>query len=77
MPSLEEIKKKIEQGLPGAKVHIQDPRKDGVHIKAVVSWQGFKGKTLVEQHKMVYATVKEDLKGDLHALGIETKQDEQ
>jgi stress-induced morphogen len=73
MPSLEEVKKKIEEGLPGSKVEILDPRKDGVHIKAIVIFKGFEGKSLVEQHRMVYNTVKEELKGELHALGLETR----
>ena len=75
MISLDQIKGKIEKGLPGAKVEIRDPRKDGVHIKAIVIYKGFKDKSLVEQHKMVYETVKEELKEQLHALGIETHEE--
>lgn len=74
MLSIEEIKQKIEKGLPGAKVEMLDPRRDGVHLKAIVTWTGFKGKSLVEQHKMVYATLKEELKEELHALSLETKE---
>ena len=75
MLSIEQIKEKIEKGLPGAKVEIKDPRRDGVHIKAIVTYKGFKDKSLVEQHQMVYATVKEELKEQLHALGIETHEE--
>ncbi|MBI5798068.1 BolA/IbaG family iron-sulfur metabolism protein [Candidatus Woesearchaeota archaeon] len=74
MLSIEEIKQKIEAGLPGAKVEMLDPRRDGVHLKAMVSWHGFKGKSLIEQHKMVYAALKEELKEELHALSLETKE---
>ena len=73
MLTLDEIKVKIEKGLPGSKVEILDPRKDGVHLKAIVTFNGFEGKSLVEQHRMVYDTLKEELKEELHALGIETK----
>lgn len=69
----EEIKQKIEQGLSGAAVEILDPRKDGVHLKAIVTWKGFAEKSLLEQHRLVYATLKEELKEQLHALGLETK----
>ena len=75
MLSLDQIKGEIEKGLPGAKVEIKDPRRDGVHIKAIVTYKGFKDKSLVEQHQMVYATVKEELKEQLHALGIETHEE--
>ena len=73
MLTLEEIKQKIEKGLPGCHVQILDPRKDGVHLKAIVIFKGFEGKSLVEQHRMVYDTLKEELKEELHALGLETK----
>lgn len=73
MFTLDEIKAKIEEGLPGSSVIIEDPRRDGVHIKAIVTWTGFEGKPLVEQHRMVYDTLKEELKEELHALGIQTK----
>ena len=73
MLTLDEIKAKIEAGLPGSAVVIEDPRRDGVHIKAIVSWKGFEGKTLIEQHRIVYDTLREELKEKLHALGIQTK----
>jgi stress-induced morphogen len=69
----EHIKQKIEAGLQGAKVDILDPRKDGLHLKAIVTCPDFKNKTLIEQHRMVYATLKQELKQELHALALETK----
>lgn len=74
MLTIIQIKEKIERGLPGAKVEIKDPRRDGVHLKAIVTYRGFQGKSLVEQHQMVYATLKEELKEELHALGLETQE---
>jgi stress-induced morphogen len=71
----EEIKRRIESQLPGATVIIQDPRKDGVHLHAIVTFAGFKDKSLIEQHRMVYATLKEELKEELHALGLETRSE--
>ena len=73
MLTKEEVKNKIETGLPGAEVEILDPRKDGVHLKAMVRYRGFEGKSLLEQHRMVYETLKEELKEELHALALETK----
>ena len=74
MLALEDVKKRIEFGLPGAQVTILDPRRDGMHIKAIVRYRGFKGKSPIEQHRMVYATLKEELKEDVHALGLETQE---
>jgi len=75
MADLNYVKSKIEEGLPGAKVEILDPRRDQIHIKAVVIYKGFKGKSLIEQHRMVYTCLEEELKEELHALGIETREE--
>lgn len=69
----QELQIKIQTGLPGALVEIQDPMSDGVHLKAVIIFNGFEGKTLLEQHRMVYDLLKEELAGELHALALETK----
>ena len=74
MLTIPEIKDKIESGLPGSKVEILDPRKDGIHLKAIVTCEKFKNKTLIEQHRMVYDTLKEELKEEIHALGLETRE---
>ncbi|MEM7180280.1 MAG: BolA family protein [Spirochaetota bacterium] len=73
--TLDEVKQKIADGLPGAKVDILDPYRDGVHIKAIVVYDGFAGKTMLEQHRMVYDTLKEELKAELHALALETRSE--
>ncbi len=75
MLTIQQIKEKIEKGLPGCKVDIKDPRRDGIHLKAIVTYAGFKDKSLVEQHQMVYTTLKEELKAEIHALGIETHEE--
>lgn len=76
MLTLDQIKEKIENNLAGSKVIMFDPRNDGIHIKARVIWSGFAGKTLVEQHRMVYDILKDELKEEIHALGLETKVEE-
>jgi stress-induced morphogen len=71
----QEIQQKIEQELPGSKVEVLDPRKDGVHLKAIVTYKGFSGKSLLEQHRMVYDTLREELKKEVHALALETRDE--
>ncbi len=71
--TIQEIQSKIQSGLPGSEVEIQDPYNDGVHIKAIVKYSGFAGKSVLEQHRMVYSTLKDELKEEVHALGLETK----
>lgn len=74
MITLEEIKHKIEESLPGCNAEVLDPRHDGKHLKAIVTFEGFEGKTLIEQHRMVMNALKNDIKKDfIHALSLETK----
>jgi stress-induced morphogen len=71
---LEKVKLMIENKIPGSKAEILDPRQDGKHLKAVVIFSGFEGKTLIEQHRMVLDAIKDDLgKDKIHALSIETR----
>lgn len=75
MVSCEFVKKKIEENLKGAKVIVNNPRGDDVHFAVEVEFEGFKDKTRVEQHKIVYNALGEKLNAcgePLHALQIKT-----
>ena len=74
MITLEQIKQKIEESLPGSKAEILDPRHDGKHLRAIITCKDFEGKSLIDQHRMVLNAVKDHIKKDfIHALSIETK----
>lgn len=66
----QEIKKLIEVGLPDADVQVLGD--DGQHFDATVVCASFSGKTLIAQHKMVYATLGDSFEGALHALSLKT-----
>lgn len=68
----EDIVRLIQEGLPGAKVTIEDLRGDGDHYAAHVVFDGFKGKSRVQQHQMVYKSLKGRMGGELHALALQT-----
>ncbi|HRJ62260.1 MAG TPA: BolA family transcriptional regulator [Azospirillaceae bacterium] len=67
-----EIERLIKEGLPGAKVMIEDLRGDGDHYAAHVETAAFKGKSRVQQHQMVYAALQGKMGGELHALALTT-----
>lgn len=73
MYTADQIKEKVALALPGAKVQIIDTTGTGDHFQATVIWEGFQGKSLVEQHQMVMAPLKEGLKEAIHALSIKTR----
>ena len=67
-----QIKKLIEEALPDSKVKIEDLKGDGDHYSATVVSNSFSGKTRVEQHKMVYNSLKGKMGNELHALKLKT-----
>ena len=72
--NLEEIEKLIKEGLPDAIVEIKDLAGDGNHYSATVTSSQFSGKSKIEQHKMVYNSLKGKMGNELHALAIKTKE---
>jgi stress-induced morphogen len=50
-----------------------DDIEDGDHYSAHVVSSEFKGKTRVKQHQMVYASLKGNMGGVLHALALTTE----
>lgn len=67
-----EIEKMILAALPDAKVVIRDLAGDGDHYAAEVVCEQFRGKTRVQQHKMVYDALEGNMGGVLHALALQT-----
>lgn len=68
-----EIERLIKATFPDAKVEIRDLAGDGDHYAATVSTAAFKGKSRVQQHQMVYAALKGNMGGVLHALALTTQ----
>ena len=71
---LKEIEKLIKEALPDASVKIEDLAGDGNHYSATISSSQFSGKSKIEQHKLVYASLKGKMGNELHALAIKTKE---
>ena len=70
---LKEIEKYIKEALPDASIDIQDLAGDGNHYSATVTSSEFSGKSKIEQHKMVYNSLKGKMGNELHALSITTE----
>ena len=67
-----DIERLIKESLPDAVVSIDDLAGDGDHYAATVVSEAFRGKSRVEQHKMVYDALKGQMGGALHALALKT-----
>ncbi len=70
------IEQLIKDGLPGARVIIEDLRGDGDHYAAHVVAAAFKGKSRVQQHQMVYQALQGRMGNELHALALQTSAPE-
>lgn len=66
----QEIARMIEAGLPGSLVKVSG---DGRHFEAIVVSATFEGKSMLEQHRQVYAALGDSFRTDaLHALSLKT-----
>jgi stress-induced morphogen len=72
MPSTEEVKRRIEQALPGATADVTDLTGGGDHLRAEVVFDGFAGLSRIEQHKLVYDVFGNEIGGPIHALSLKT-----
>jgi len=65
------IEQLIRAGLPDAEVSVSGA--DGVHFEARVISPTFAGKSTLQRHRMVYATLGELMGGEIHALALSTE----
>jgi acid stress-induced BolA-like protein IbaG/YrbA len=71
MMDRKQIEQLIEAGLSGCVAQVRGD--DGQHFEAEVLYPGFAGKTMVEQHRMVYAALGERMGREIHALALRTR----
>ncbi len=71
---IEEIKKLIMSSIPDAKIEIKDLMGDNNHYSATIESKLFNGLSKIEQHKLVYKSLKGKMGNELHALSITTKE---
>tara|TARA_B100001765_G_scaffold132779_1_gene83624 strand:+ start:287 stop:517 length:231 start_codon:yes stop_codon:yes gene_type:complete len=70
----EEIKNLIKEAIPDAEIIIQDLAGDENHYSATIKSKIFNGKSKIEQHKMVYKSLKGKMGNELHALALNTME---
>ena len=72
--NLNEIENLVKKAIPDAVIDIQDLAGDVNHYSATIISSLFKGKSKIEQHKIVYNALKGKMGNELHALAIKTKE---
>jgi stress-induced morphogen len=67
-----EIEALIKAAIPDARISIEDLAGDGDHYAATIVSESFRGKSRVQQHQLVYASLRGRMGGELHALALQT-----
>jgi len=70
--SASEIEDMIKEALPDAQITIRDLAGDGDHYAADVVSESFRGKTRVQQHRLIIDALKGKMGEELHALALQT-----
>ena len=70
---INEIKKLIKESIPDASIEIKDLMGDNNHYSATIRSEIFKNLNKIEQHKLVYKSLKGKMGNELHAFSITTE----
>ncbi len=70
-----EIEKMIKESIPDAKIEIKDLMGDNNHYSAKIKSKLFNNLSKIEQHKLVYKSLKGKMGNELHALSITTEEE--
>lgn len=70
--SVETLRGHLTEAFPDAEIVIDDLAGDGDHYRARIVAAAFSGLSRVRQHQLVYAALKGQMGGELHALALET-----
>ena len=66
----DDIKVLIEASIADAVVNVSSD--DNVHFEAIAISQGFQEKSLVQRHQMVYDSLGDKMRSEIHALSLTT-----
>jgi stress-induced morphogen len=69
---LESVRSLLLAALPDADLELVDLTGNADHYQARIVSQAFEGKTLIEQHQLVYRALGEAMGGPIHALALKT-----
>jgi len=70
---INEIKKLIIDSIPDAIIEINDLMGDNNHYAVIIKSSQFNNINKIEQHKLVYKSLKGKMGNELHALSITTE----
>ena len=83
MKTFEEILQKLKDHFVGGQVDLINTSSQhmghnhsGMHLKATIDYDGFRGKSTLDCHRMVHNVLKNEIGSEIHAITIHTSCDE-
>ena len=77
MIPIEQVRQLLEQAFPGDRIDLSSPMGDNHHFQVVVVSGQFAGKSMVQQHQLVYRALGDAMREAIHALALRTYTPEQ
>ena len=81
--TFEEILQKLKDHFAGGQVSLENTssqhmghNNSGMHLKTTIHFDGFKGKSTMDRHRMVHSVLKEEIGREIHAITIHTSCEE-
>ena len=71
---IDELKKHILEAIPDASIESKDLMGDNNHYSAKVKSKIFRGMSKINQHKLIYKSLKGKMGNELHALSLTTEE---
>lgn len=68
----QEVRALLLSAFPGADIELVDLTGTQDHYQARIVSAAFEGKTLIEQHQLVYGALGDKMHGPIHALALTT-----
>ena len=69
--------------MPGGEVTLENTSSQhighnarGLHLKTYIKYNGFKGKSTLDRHRMIHTILREEIGREIHAITIHTSCDE-
>lgn len=73
MLSTDQVRKFIEDAIPGARAEVSDLTGTADHFRIRVTAEAFRGRSRIEQHKMVHRALGDHLTTTIHAVDIQIR----
>ncbi len=68
----DEVRGLLARAFPDGEIEVSDMTGTKDHFAVRIVSSAFEGKSLVEQHQLVYAALGERMRGPIHALALKT-----